>query len=230
MSRPASQVLSSSAIFAREKPRSSETGDQPQPGQVRVVVPADPPLQPRGGQQPPLLVQTDVARGRPGGPGEIVDADRRSPLHCGQDHPHAVLDNVPSHIGTIALMSTMTLPAEELEWRDGREKVATRLLKATADKSYDPDVDIDWALDFEPDKFFISQKHVSLYDTPLWDRCRSSSASSCPSTSQPAGCRPASPSRCSSTRSCCATPSCATRSPTTCATHSPRSRTSAGTR
>ena len=29
-------------------------------------------------------------------------------------------------------MSTMALPAEELEWRDGREKVATRLLKATA--------------------------------------------------------------------------------------------------
>ena len=63
----------------------------------------------------------------------------------------------------------MTLPAEELEWRDGREKVATRLLKATADKSYDPDVDVDWALDFEPDKFFISQKHVSLYGTSLWD-------------------------------------------------------------
>ena len=66
-------------------------------------------------------------------------------------------------------MSTLTLPAEELEWRDGREKVATRLLKATADKSYDPDVDVDWALDFEPDKFFISQKHVSLYGTSLWD-------------------------------------------------------------
>ena len=69
----------------------------------------------------------------------------------------------------------MTLPApgpidEEHEWRDGREKVATRLLKATADKSYDPDVDIDWGLDFEPDKFFLSQKHVSLYGTPLWDR------------------------------------------------------------
>src|SRR3954468_17613423 len=65
-------------------------------------------------------------------------------------------------------MSTMTLPAEEIEWRDGREKVATRLLKATADKSYDADVDIDWPLDFEPGKFFISQKHVSLYGTPLW--------------------------------------------------------------
>jgi len=67
-------------------------------------------------------------------------------------------------------MSSMTLPAEELEWRDGREKVASRLLKATADKSYDPDVAIDWALDFEPDKFFISQRHVSLYGTRLWDR------------------------------------------------------------
>src|SRR5438309_4894848 len=67
-------------------------------------------------------------------------------------------------------MSTMALPAEELEWRDGREKVATRLLKATADKSYDPDVDVDWAQDFEPGKFFVSQKHVSLYGTPLWEQ------------------------------------------------------------
>src|SRR5438309_11967875 len=67
-------------------------------------------------------------------------------------------------------MSTMALPAEELEWRDGREKVATRLLKATADKSYDPDVDVDWGQEFEPGKFFMSQKHVSLYGTPLWDQ------------------------------------------------------------
>ena len=67
-------------------------------------------------------------------------------------------------------MSTALMPAEELEWRDGREKVATRLLKATADKSYDPDIDVDWHLDFEPGKFFILPEHVSLYGTPLWDR------------------------------------------------------------
>lgn len=64
----------------------------------------------------------------------------------------------------------MTLPPEELEWRDNREKVAARLLKASADKSYDPDVDVDWAAEFEPDKFFLCPQHVSLYGTPLWDR------------------------------------------------------------
>jgi hypothetical protein len=67
-------------------------------------------------------------------------------------------------------MTSVTLPPEELEWRDSREKVAARLLKATADKSYDPDVDIDWAADFEPGKFFLSEEHVSLYGTPLWAR------------------------------------------------------------
>jgi len=66
-------------------------------------------------------------------------------------------------------MTTITLPPEELEWRDSREKVAARLLKATAEKSFDPDVDIDWAAGFEPGKFFLSQEHVSLYGTPLWD-------------------------------------------------------------
>jgi hypothetical protein len=67
-------------------------------------------------------------------------------------------------------MTIAALPPEELEWRDSREKVAGRLLKATADKSFDPDVDIDWHLDFEPDKFFLSRRHVSIYGTPLWDQ------------------------------------------------------------
>ena len=64
----------------------------------------------------------------------------------------------------------VTLPPEELEWRDSREKVARRLLKATAEKSYDPDVDVAWDDDFERGKFFLCPEHVSLYGTPLWDR------------------------------------------------------------
>jgi hypothetical protein len=60
--------------------------------------------------------------------------------------------------------------AEELEWRDNREKVASRLLKATAERHYDPRVDLDWNQPFQPDKFFLCQEHVSLYGTPLWDR------------------------------------------------------------
>ena len=68
-------------------------------------------------------------------------------------------------------MSTLvTLPPEELEWRDSREKVAGRLLKASAEKSYDPDVEIAWTEPFEPGKFFLCEAHVSLYGTPLWDR------------------------------------------------------------
>ena len=65
---------------------------------------------------------------------------------------------------------TELLVPEEVEWRDSREKVATRLLKASADKSYDPRVDVDWDSPFEPDKFFLCEQHVSLYGTPLWDR------------------------------------------------------------
>lgn len=67
-------------------------------------------------------------------------------------------------------MTELLLPPEELEWRDSREKVAARLLKATADKSYDPDADVDWHEEFAPGKFFLSPEHVSLYGTPLWDR------------------------------------------------------------
>jgi hypothetical protein len=65
---------------------------------------------------------------------------------------------------------TELLVPEEVEWRDSREKVATRLLKASADKSYDPRVDVDWDQPFEPDKFFLCEQHVSLYGTPLWER------------------------------------------------------------
>jgi hypothetical protein len=53
---------------------------------------------------------------------------------------------------------------------DTRDKVARRLLKATADKSFDPRVDIDWDKPLEPDKFYLSEPHVSLYATPLWER------------------------------------------------------------
>ena len=67
-------------------------------------------------------------------------------------------------------MTIATLPPEELEWRDSREKVARRLLKASAEKSYDPDVEIAWDSPFEPGKFFLCEHHVSLYRTPLWDR------------------------------------------------------------
>jgi hypothetical protein len=50
-----------------------------------------------------------------------------------------------------------------------RERTAERLLKSSADRSYDPDVDIDWAADMLPDKYFLPAHRSSLYGTPLWD-------------------------------------------------------------
>jgi hypothetical protein len=58
----------------------------------------------------------------------------------------------------------------EAEWRDSRDKLARRLLKATADKSFDPRTDVDWETTLEPDKFYLSEPHVSLFGTPLWEQ------------------------------------------------------------
>ncbi|EWM13896.1 diiron oxygenase [Kutzneria sp. 744] len=50
-----------------------------------------------------------------------------------------------------------------------REKTAERLLNSSADKFYDPEVDIDWAAPLAEDKYFIPQHRSSLYGTALWD-------------------------------------------------------------
>ena len=50
-----------------------------------------------------------------------------------------------------------------------RQKFAERLLKGSVKKSYAPVVDIDWDAPLDPDKFFLPQRCVSLYDTPMWD-------------------------------------------------------------
>jgi hypothetical protein len=50
-----------------------------------------------------------------------------------------------------------------------RERTAERLLKSSADRSYDPDVDIDWDADLVPGKYFLPAHRCSLYGTPLWD-------------------------------------------------------------
>jgi hypothetical protein len=51
-----------------------------------------------------------------------------------------------------------------------REEFSDRLLKGSVKKSYAPIVDIDWDAPLDPDKFFLPQKTVSLYGTPLWDK------------------------------------------------------------
>jgi hypothetical protein len=51
-----------------------------------------------------------------------------------------------------------------------RERTAARLLKSSAEKFYDPDVDIDWSAPPVEGKLYQPEHRVSLYGTPLWDR------------------------------------------------------------
>lgn len=50
-----------------------------------------------------------------------------------------------------------------------REKTAQRLLKSSANKFYDPDVDIDWDAPLVEGKRFIPEHRSSLYGTELWE-------------------------------------------------------------
>ncbi|GHF23568.1 membrane protein [Amycolatopsis deserti] len=52
----------------------------------------------------------------------------------------------------------------------GREKTAERLLKSSANKFYDPEVDIDWNAPLDEGKPFQLEHRSSLYGTHLWDR------------------------------------------------------------
>jgi hypothetical protein len=47
---------------------------------------------------------------------------------------------------------------------------AERLLRSTAARSYDPDLDIDWSAPPLPDKAFLPEHRCSLYGTPLYAR------------------------------------------------------------
>ncbi|MFC1412129.1 diiron oxygenase [Streptacidiphilus sp. N1-12] len=51
-----------------------------------------------------------------------------------------------------------------------REQVAERLLEASAKHSYDPDTELDWDAPLQPGKWFLPERMVSLYGTPLWER------------------------------------------------------------
>ncbi|MGH3620817.1 MAG: AurF N-oxygenase family protein [Sciscionella sp.] len=50
-----------------------------------------------------------------------------------------------------------------------REKTAERLLCSSADKFYDPEVDIDWNAPLVDGKYFTPPHRTSLYGTKLWD-------------------------------------------------------------
>ncbi|TVT49256.1 diiron oxygenase [Amycolatopsis rhizosphaerae] len=52
----------------------------------------------------------------------------------------------------------------------GREKTAERLLKSSASKFYDPEVDIDWSAPLPEGHPYLPEHRSSLYGTHLWDR------------------------------------------------------------
>ncbi|MFI5892469.1 diiron oxygenase [Actinoplanes sp. NPDC051513] len=50
-----------------------------------------------------------------------------------------------------------------------RDRAATRLLRSSAEHSYDPGVEIDWEAPFAPEKYFVPPHRSSLYGTSLWE-------------------------------------------------------------
>ena len=64
------------------------------------------------------------------------------------------------------MTKTRELPARAAD----RERTADRLLRATAARSYDPDLEIDWSAPPEPGKIYLPEHRSTLYGTPLWDR------------------------------------------------------------
>ncbi|MFF5990182.1 AurF N-oxygenase family protein [Prauserella flavalba] len=52
----------------------------------------------------------------------------------------------------------------------GREKTAERLLKSSANKFYDPEVDIDWDAPLVEGKRYIPEHRSTLYGTELWEQ------------------------------------------------------------
>ena len=64
---------------------------------------------------------------------------------------------------------TRTVKAQMFKESD-REKTAERLLRSSANKFYDPDVDIDWAAPLVEGKHFIPEHRSSLYKTALWEK------------------------------------------------------------
>jgi para-aminobenzoate N-oxygenase AurF len=50
-----------------------------------------------------------------------------------------------------------------------RETTAARLLRSSAEHSYDPEVEIDWEAPLEAGKYFVPPHRSSLYGTAIWD-------------------------------------------------------------
>lgn len=68
---------------------------------------------------------------------------------------------------TLATNPPETVGSNRARDRD-REVSAARLMKASADHSYDPETEVDWAAAPVPDLFYCPQTQCSLYGTELW--------------------------------------------------------------
>ena len=66
--------------------------------------------------------------------------------------------------------STAVAPAGDTTQNEQLEKTAERLLRSSANRSYDPEVDIDWSAPPVEGKIFQPEHRISLYGTHLWDR------------------------------------------------------------
>jgi len=53
---------------------------------------------------------------------------------------------------------------------DLEQRTAERLLRSTAARAYDPELDIDWDAPLAPDAPFMKLERCSLYGTELWER------------------------------------------------------------
>ncbi len=68
------------------------------------------------------------------------------------------------------MTKTSELPARAASSTTGRERIAGRLLRSTAARSYDPELDIDWSAPPEEGKIYLPEHRSTLYGTALWDR------------------------------------------------------------
>lgn len=50
-----------------------------------------------------------------------------------------------------------------------RQKTAQRLLRSTADRAYDGELDIDWDAPLDPEKEWLPQRRMTLYGTKIWE-------------------------------------------------------------
>jgi hypothetical protein len=66
-------------------------------------------------------------------------------------------------------VKTSGFSAERARLAD-REQVAERLLRSTAARAYDPDLDIDWSAPPVPGKAFLPEHRCTLYGTTLYER------------------------------------------------------------